>query len=76
MIFWRRNTKQKQCEKKFALRCDLFMILFNLVLREAVPSEGFQKMELKRSNTLHVNFSKQEIVSGGAWSQQMVEINK
>jgi hypothetical protein len=33
-------------------------------------------MELKRLNTLHLNFIEQEIVSGGAWSQQIVEINK
>jgi hypothetical protein len=33
-------------------------------------------MELKRLNTLHLNFIEQEIVSGSAWSQQMVEINK
>jgi hypothetical protein len=31
-------------------------------------------MKLKRLNTLHLNFI--EIVSSGAWSQQMVEINK
>jgi hypothetical protein len=33
-------------------------------------------MELKRLNTLHLNFIEQEIVSGGAWSQQIVEMNK
>jgi hypothetical protein len=30
-------------------------------------------MELKRLSTLHLNFIEQEIISGGAWSQQMVE---
>jgi hypothetical protein len=47
----------------------------NLVQREAVPSEGFQKMELKLLNTLHLHFIEQEIVSAGAWSQQTVEKN-
>jgi hypothetical protein len=49
---------------------------FNLVQREAIPSEGFQKMELKLLNTLHLHFIEQEIVSAGAWFQQTVEINK
>jgi hypothetical protein len=33
-------------------------------------------MELIELNTLHLNFIEQEIVSGGALSQKMVEINK
>jgi hypothetical protein len=33
-------------------------------------------MDLKRLTTLHLNFIEQGIVSGGTWSQQMVEINK
>jgi hypothetical protein len=47
-----------------------------LVQREAVPSEDFPKIELKRLNTLHLNLIEKEIVSGGAWSQQMIEIIK
>jgi hypothetical protein len=33
-------------------------------------------MELKRLDILRLNFIEQEMVSGGAWSQQMVEIDK
>jgi hypothetical protein len=33
-------------------------------------------MELKQLSTLHLNFIEQEIVFGGAWSQQIVGINK
>jgi hypothetical protein len=33
-------------------------------------------MDLKWLDTFHLNFIEQEIVSGGAWSQQMVEVNK